>query len=274
MEPGSDLGETEKLFKSLISNCRGVPEATHEIEDKYVVWYLKSFGRHFQRLPRTLKLLLSEDGISAVTEERILAVFRLLATIMSDVDRPTLDKIFLELQTANLLRKHTSSEKAHQLIFMVIGWLTTAYDPDVSCRAQHVSTVVAPSFGEGRYRATKVNSEAIREVNNLPVHQMLRHFGQLPLGEVPQTYRLQSPGPKQNLFSEQLIASYMTFKILNHVGGISIEFVGSIGQHLEFDRTTKRIGIFVFPSACAAMSGRPSVVSAAHGNVKSNYLER
>ena len=54
----------------------------------------------------------------------------------------------------------------------------------------------------------------------------------------------------ERISSDQLLANYITYHILSNVAGIKIQFVSSLGLHLEFDKKSKTLKVFQFPSFC------------------------
>jgi hypothetical protein len=89
-----------------------------------------------------------------------------------------------------------------------------------------------------------------------PLFQLLKRFG----GILPQCRRYSvTPQELSNALSErhddQIEISLVCFHTMDVVAGIKIQWVDCLSLHLEFDRRSKTLKVFRFPSVCMIMYG-------------------
>src|SRR2546423_11853550 len=94
-------------------------------------------------------------------------------------------------------------------------------------------------------------SISLAKTSQLPIHIMLKHFGQL-LPKTPKS--LAVPGPlffsEQTSASDRISVNYVNFRTLNSLACVRLEFVSSISLHLELDENLKVLKVFRYPSLC------------------------
>jgi hypothetical protein len=144
----------------------------------------------------------------------------------------------------------------HQLVLIIVGWLTMLYSPGSSREAGTI-TISPVTNKDGIYLSNTTFSNTsinLRDVALLPIHQVLKYFGELIPGSKDLNHHLTPSAPRlPDNFSEQLLASYLNFATLSKVADVRIEFVDMLSLHLEFDERTRTLQIFRFPSACRLM---------------------
>jgi hypothetical protein len=93
---------------------------------------------------------------------------------------------------------------------------------------------------------------------DFPLYSLLRGFGEI----IPEPAKaIQSGCSSPLLFHSrshtELEVSLLCFQTLNRMAGIKIELVDCLAQHLEFDRRSKILRVFRFPSLCLIMYSSP-----------------
>lgn len=186
-----------------------------------------------------------------------------------DGDLPTLEVQNGQSTTTNDNSSNNTSAKVTDaeiagLAFRCLGWLTFFFElkppnttPDRFCIM--IPTDIGGNAVESEtfYNLHKPSQPVMR----LAVHQLLRHFSK-HIVPSPWLYSAQQsgdpPGAKVDLFSEQLVVSYINFRTLSKVARIELEFVPYLGLHLEFDEETRRLKLFRFPSWCLTVAAATS----------------
>lgn len=80
-----------------------------------------------------------------------------------------------------------------------------------------------------------------------PLHAMLNQFGRLLPAPHPKRTGTEAPP------SEWIIAPFVSYQTLRKVCRIDIEWVETLGMHLEFDDARRTLKVFRFPSFCRLM---------------------
>ena len=122
------------------------------------------------------------------------------------------------------------------------------YEPGYSFTPARIC-VIRPIDSSGDVIRSSVLTNYTNELSvvaELPVHQLIKHFGPLLPAPLISQEDLQAEG----ILSDQLSVSYLKYNILSNVAGIKIQFVSCLGLHLEFDKRSKTLNIFQFPSFC------------------------
>lgn len=122
------------------------------------------------------------------------------------------------------------------------------FEPEYPFTPGHVC-VVRPldKSGSGMPSSTLATCmNELSKVAKLPVHQLIKHFGPLLPAPLMDREDLQAEG----ITSDQLSASCLNYSVLSNVGSIKIQFVSSLGLHLEFDKGSETLKIFQSPCFC------------------------
>ena len=159
-----------------------------------------------------------------------------------------------KLQSSGLIKEDSEENLALQMVFQFVGWLTALFDPSPTpspaslelCKAGHISR----RRRLVRQRVIRQSSIPVSEARQ-PVHRLLRRFGSL-LPEVLCVRRSEmAGGPEAG--PECIIASYVSFHSIEQVLNVSLEWVSTLNQHLEFDQSQRILRVFRLPSLCRLM---------------------
>jgi len=167
------------------------------------------------------------------------------------------------------------SEALLQLIFIAMGLLIMLYDPGLS-PAPHTVSIAKPLTLSGSTLSADsiANHECSLEDASQPqAHQLLNFFGRLIPGSLAWAREV-SVIQQPDIFTEHLVLSYLNFYTLFKIGSIKVEFVDSLGLHLEFEEKTKTLKLFRFPSYCGLICAETVEESSADTSQSSSYLSR
>ncbi|RFU25599.1 hypothetical protein B7463_g10738, partial [Scytalidium lignicola] len=171
---------------------------------------------------------------------------------MSSNVSPSIESIVTHLSDIGVFHLPAKSEaliSAKNLVFAVIGWQTMLYQPDIrSCPPIQVSIADDTNGYKGQARVSlKQNHIACKK----PIHEFLLGFGMLL---PPRNFSiLESPEDKADFNSlKTTTPDTFNLSLLTSLGEVTIEWTESLACHLEFDKYSKTLFIFRYPSFCLA----------------------
>ena len=254
LENGFLLGDTEVRLSQA---KKGLLEAM-EVDNRapYSEWYFAYLDQKFQSLNDRLKAVLAtRDGKKEPMEsEAAVRFYELLAIVATALrtfeELPSMDEIKGSIPT-HLAAKDNDTELL-QLIFIMMGFLTMLYDPDLDPGPHEVS-IAKPLSLSGTSLATDLITSYhydLDDTSQLQAHELLKKFGPIIPGSVD--WACETPaGHQPDIFIEQLGLSNLNFYTLFKIGKIKVELVDSLGLHMEFEAKTRTLKLFRFPSYCA-----------------------
>lgn len=221
--------------------------------EEFIYTYLDA--RITQAWPQTINDVVeraSHSPLVATVGDRI-KVYEILirvAELLEHEPECSLLSIVVELRTQTLI-KDAMDEKAAQMVFQFVGWLTALFDPSPEPSITHLSL---RKTGHTSRRRRLVRHQVVRNTSVViandqqPVHRLLGRFGSL-LPE-PQCVRRPDLAGGLEAGSVCIIASYVSFFSLQQVLNIKLEWVDTLNQHLEFDQSNNVLRVFRLPSLC------------------------
>ena len=165
-----------------------------------------------------------------------------------------LSNILDKLDNKRMLKEGSRrSGLADQVVFIAISWLTFLYDAEMR-PAEKLFQLVNPLDLEGQPMWTRVIKSFDRPFDDQdqPLLRFIQRFGHdiVPRfkGDVYQEALFTTAAP-----ADYIAVSYVCYHALSRVANVRIEWVNSLSQHLEFDRSEKSLKLFRFPSFCMLM---------------------
>ncbi|MCJ1249866.1 hypothetical protein MMC30_007092 [Trapelia coarctata] len=183
----------------------------------YFEWDLAYLDQKLQSLHARLKAVLTiSDGTKeSQASEAAVHFYELLAIIATalttSASSPSMDAIKGSIPPY-LVAEDDDPEALLQLIFIMMGFLTMLYDPDLDPAPNTVS-IAKPLTLTGSPLSTDsiTNYEyPLEDASHLQVHQLLNSFGRLIPGSL-EWAREVSAGHQPDIFTEQLVLSYLSF---------------------------------------------------------------
>jgi hypothetical protein len=184
----------------------------------------------------------------------------------------TLRELASRLECDGLL-SYADSMVNIQLMFHVVGWLTTVWDPiltDVGGQTTGQALEQARSKlqirnckAPGHRRASWRDQPIIRTAeipidgpHHRKIHQLMSgHFGTLlPIPEHANSLLSRTPG-EMEAGTEPVPLAYLSWQAV----GYKIEWTSTLNQHLEMDRRHKILFVYQCPSLCWMLSRKGSI---------------
>lgn len=247
----------------------------------YFEWYLTYLDQKLHTLDHRLKAALaaSDDTFESQASEVAVRFYEILAIVATalttSLNSPSMDDIRRSLPLHLAAENNDHTDALLQLIFIAMGLLTMLYDPELS-PAPHTVSITKPLTLSGTTLSTDsiTNHElSLEDASQLQAHQLLNSFGRLIPGSLAwasEVSAIQQP----DIFTEQLVLSYLNFHTIFKIGTIEVELVDSLGLHLEFEEKTKTLKLFRFPSYCGLICSETVEESSANTSQRSSYLSR
>ena len=222
--------------------------------DEYSAWYIAFLESRFRDILHShLEPCLEGLCKSSVDNEVLILVYRFMTIVaenLKEKDQLTLQDIVTFLERKGIFKP--ASPPSHQLVFISIGWLTMLYDPvytpGLDLQKLQINTFSRTSGNPLQAAQYYEYTQGLSQIHQ-PLNALFLVFGHL----IPRPEAFPSPEGVANAnpyHTEYLILSCLCYDTLHKVGKISIEWVDSLGLHLEFDETNKVLKVFRWPSYC------------------------
>ncbi|MCJ1322632.1 hypothetical protein MMC15_007981 [Xylographa vitiligo] len=245
----------QNKFLQIIRNGGSTHSSTRTpAPDPYVEWYLTYLDTKLQSFGSTLKSVLHNNN-SITNEVEIAATvkfYQVLAFVAIQLTSTEVSPTMKELRDSALLQyfRHCHDENAVlQILFIAIGFLTMLYEPELE-PTQNTIEILRPKHVCGLPIATETITKYVHglaSVSDLQTHQLLNSFGRFIPGSPAWVQETLSPF-KPDVFTEQVVVSYLNFYTLTKVAKIQIVFVDSLGLHLELDEKEKILKLKGLPT--------------------------
>jgi len=265
------LSESQNSFLSSIIG--EIPQDEFVIEA--CAWYISFLEFKIRESwPTIFRGMLKGINSLDAQNEGLSVVFEILRVVVVEFSRENIALTDLVDQLYNKeLLNTTDGERSHakQLVFIVFGWITALYPPRYDpepMKLQLINTSLSPALESTkrqsprrRIKAFETYEQSLEDNDHLdqPLHTLLGTFGRIMPQQNRQTSMmgghstpLMAAPPRPD--EQWLELSLLCFHTLEKVAFISIEWVDSLSQHLEFDRGTKALKIFRLPSLCLVMA--------------------
>jgi len=247
----------------------------------YFEWYLTYLDQKLHSLDHRLKAALaaSDDTSESQASEVAVRFYEILAIVATALTTsfksPSMEDIRSSLPPHLAAKNDDHTEALLQLIFIAMGLLTMLYNPELSPAPHTVSIAKPLTLSETTLSTDSITNHecSLEDASQLQAHQLLNSFGRLIPGSLAwasEVSAIQQP----DIFTEQLVLSYLNFHILFKIGTIKVELVDSLGLHLEFEEKTKTLKLFRFPSYCGLICSETVEESSANTSQRSSYLSR
>ncbi|KAI1083671.1 hypothetical protein F5B20DRAFT_415933 [Whalleya microplaca] len=128
--------------------------------------------------------------------------------------------------------ERVSEKEIGQAIFLMLGWLSMLFKPQVDLKALNSLQVLASSdFPRQPFPLVK-----------RPITSVLKKLGVILPDSTKQGNEIET---------SELYVSNLNYSSLSSIGGVRIKWVDTLDQHLDFDPRTRTLRLFRFPSLCA-----------------------
>ncbi|KAF2234364.1 hypothetical protein EV356DRAFT_501917 [Viridothelium virens] len=247
----SDKATTQKILQ-VTSHTRSCPHSLDALEGPQGYgWWIRD---QIQRQPQELFSFLPDYAPSTHPQwsASFIELWKGVSRFMLAEERMSIDDITVRLCEDGVLQaKHEQGTRfaPQSLVFMVIGWQTMLYQPDVrSCPPVQLAIVNEMGFYQGYSRMCL--KQDLSGCRNL-LDEFLLGFGVLL---PPQDFDMLPDSCKEDAPSQGIKhVSAVSFNahLLTTIGDLAIEWVDSLSCHLEFDAGSRKVFLFRYPAFCA-----------------------
>ncbi|KAI7973190.1 hypothetical protein EIK77_004467 [Talaromyces pinophilus] len=230
-------------------------------------WYYTYLNLKLEAIdPQLLRYVKTATVTSGSQEEStVFALFPTIVDLIKNTDHVSIATIAKELKVRDQLQYTTEEAPAvYQLLFILIGLITFFYEPILSPEKGLLQINVGDAENDKRKRRslrglTWSSEITIDKGSKLSLADLLRN---LCGGKLPISY---NAGPRVGTSGDILETTNLNYYTLSKVANIQILWVDSLLQHLDFDRRSKTLKIFRFPSFCYLLC---------FGDLDKTYLDR
>ncbi|CAI6092686.1 unnamed protein product [Clonostachys chloroleuca] len=215
-------------------------------------WYSLWLSSRVQNLPPAYRQI-TLDGKQILEPGVIHRFMDKVGQYVKDRKGLSVDNIIEYLQSTNSI-DHSDSKSLNcvrGLIFSILGWQSMLYQPDLT---------IGPSTQLAIYHDDTLPDSRLvfftyKMSTNLcdrPLFALLKGFGNL----LPAGYQ---PPQETSVLSKKAVASWIPLYpsdvnayLLTTLLGVRFRWVDSIALHLDFDKSSRTLSLFCFPSICAS----------------------
>ncbi|CAH0057326.1 unnamed protein product [Clonostachys solani] len=215
-------------------------------------WYSLWLSSRVQNLPPTY-CQITIDG-EQLSEPGVLHRFMdKVEQYVKDRKGLSVDNIIEYLQSTDSI-DFTDSKSLNcvrGLIFSILGWQSMLYRPDLTgCPSTQLAIYHDDSLPDSKlvFYAYKMSTDLC----DRPLFALLRGFGNL----LPAGYHIHQ---ETSVLSKKAVASWIPLYpsevnayLLTTLLGVRFRWVDSISLHLDFDKSSRTLSLFCFPSKCVS----------------------
>jgi hypothetical protein len=230
----------------------GVCEDAHDLALIDLGWYHEWVQYQLASIPEALRSL--QVGKEKLMENNAFQlVFKAVAIFLHINRGITIDEVVQHLRESHLLEESEELRNAHRLlVFAVLGWQSMLYRPafDVCSLDEFAIYVDKDQTKSG---LVFDNTKVFSNLADRPLFVLLKAFGNLLPCPPPKVALTASESSKDAstwipLYPRDTNA-YLLFTLLR----IQIRWVDSLSLHLDYDKTSRVLSLFRYPSFCISM---------------------
>jgi hypothetical protein len=225
-------------------------------QHRYAIAYVEYLERRTRQHPEFSLFKGPHFGSSATKSndrDRLFDFLTRLAEILGGNRRIKLDEALEELTEYavdhDLSVSPPGKNERRQLVFTVFGWITSLYNPHV----QFASTVL--QVEEESADSFERPKQSI-DICKRSFEQMVHGFGKIFPGKWEPALDVSGNETGEDM----LQVGALNMAHLKRVKGLEIQWVHSIGAHLDLDKSKKVLKLFCFPSFFEMHRGNSGVV--------------
>lgn len=261
-----------RILKSAVNKT----PATETEDPVDLDWYAPWVASHRTKLPPAVLALLG--GGSRTVDDGFRAVWEAVQKIALTERGATIDEVVEQLDTAGVLDQGGCStnsgagDATRQLVFAFLGWQSMVYVPELNSHPlgtlaiRHDANAPESGLVFDRYVTSS------EDMADRPLWVLLKSFGNLlpahpqdvavRAADVAAFEAVQTAASWAPLYPDQFNA-YMLRTLLR----VRFRWVDTLALHLDYDKSTRTLSLFAFPSMCVAhLRARESGSDHAAGN--------
>ncbi|KAI0387827.1 hypothetical protein F5Y04DRAFT_286805 [Hypomontagnella monticulosa] len=235
-------------------------------------WYPSWLDGKVADLPQDIKELINEDqGLTA--EELLYPIFSVIEKCLEkeQFDDVSIDEIIDHLIENQAITPDPESPgrsaRHRQLVFAIIGWQTLLYQPAFNTCAPFQLAICEP----GDEPDSKMVFDTYRVPIGLadrPLWVLLKGFGNLLPARSPETTRAASESSRAAVLWTPIYPREVNAYVLHNILRVRFRWVDSLALHLDYDKTSRTLSLFEFPSVCVkALQERGTIFAFASSGI-------
>lgn len=221
-------------------------------------WYLEWLAQQVRNLPDSLKELIKGHDNLASTEfgtEALSRIFVSLNRFVRETTSPSIDEIIQHLQEELIFDSGedgtTSIPAQRLLVFAILGWQTMLYPPSFNtCPLSQLE--IHQLAGQPNSRLVYDTFRMSADLADRPMAILLKGYGNLLPARCKGLTKVASEISRVASSWNPIKAAEMNAYLLISFLNISIRWVDTFALHLDYDKASRTLSLFKYPSICAA----------------------
>jgi hypothetical protein len=222
-------------------------------------WYLEWLAQQVQDLPDCLIDLIKDQDKSSIIDfapgTTLCRIFITVNRFARESQSPSIDEIIEHLQEEcifGLADYETALGSAQrQLIFAVLGWQTMLYLPSFNtCPLSQLE--IHQDIDQPNSRLVYDTFRMSADLADRPMAILLKGYGNLLPARCKGLTKVASEtslvASSWNPINVNEMNAYFLFSFLN----VNISWVDTLALHLDYDKSTRTLSLFKYPSLCVA----------------------
>lgn len=215
-------------------------------------WYNAWLSQQLENLPFCLREL-NVGGEKLQTKQSLVSLYEEIRDYARKSDGASIDEILEHLQDAGLFDRQKEFVGAQRLlIFAILGWQSMLYQAAFNvCSVQELAI-----HEDSRQPQSGLVFDTYRVAADLadrPLSILLKAFGNLLPARSSRTAQLASETGKMASSWHPLYPDETNAYLLHVLLHVHIQWVDSLCLHLDYDKSSRTLSLFSFPSFCLEM---------------------
>jgi hypothetical protein len=222
-------------------------------------WYLEWLVQQVQNLPDFLIDLIKDQDKSSIIDFApgtiLYRIFIAVNQFVRESQSPSIDEIIEHLQEERIFGlsdDETALGPAQRLlIFAILGWQTMLYLPSFNtCPLSQLE--IHQHVGQPNSRLVYDTFRMSADLADRPMAILLKGYGNLLPARCPGLTKVASETSRVvsswNPINVAEMNAYFLFSFLN----VNINWVDTLALHLDYDKSSRTLSLFKYPSLCVA----------------------
>ncbi len=216
-------------------------------------WYSAWLFRELELLPAKLQELIPGETFTERSSS-IMAMSSVIEQFTHDNKCSSIDEIVERLVELQYLRQAGSGNHTlyRALVFTVLGWSSMVYKPAPSaCPPEELAIYHDHDHPDSGlvFEVYKVSAD----LSDRPLHILLKAFGNLIPARSTNATQDATEATHAAMSWTALCPEDMNAHLLSVLLRVRFRWVDSLALHLDYDKSTRTLSLFSFPSLCVEM---------------------
>lgn len=221
-------------------------------------WYLEWLAQQVQNLPDCVIDLIKDHDKSSIIDFApgtiSCRIFIAVNRVARETQSPSIDEIIEHLQEEGifcLTDCETALVPARLLIFAILGWQTMLYLPSFNtCPLSHLE--IHQETGHPNSRLVYDTFMMSADLADRPMAILLKGYGNLLPARCQGLTKVASETSRVASSWTPINANEMNVWFLFSFLNVNISWVDTLALHLDYDKSSRTLSLFKYPSLCLA----------------------